>query len=76
MLRLSLSFFWWFASFFRSRHDLALELLALRQQVGVLKRMNPRPRLLQINLGGQVGKVNHLQPEVILARHRRLHAVI
>ena len=45
MLRLILSFFWWFAAFFRSRHDLGFELVALRQQVGVLKRKNPRPRL-------------------------------
>src|SRR5215472_16785073 len=45
MLRLSLNLFCWFASFFRSRHDLGLELVALRQQVGVLKRKNPRPRL-------------------------------
>jgi hypothetical protein len=29
----------------RSRHDLGLELVALRQQVGVLKRKNPRPKL-------------------------------
>ena len=35
----------WFAAFFRSRHDLGLELVALRQQVGVLKRKNPRPQL-------------------------------
>jgi len=31
--------------FFRSRHDTALEILALRQQVIVLKRKRPRPRL-------------------------------
>jgi hypothetical protein len=31
--------------FFRSRHDTALEILALRQQVAVLKRKRPRPRL-------------------------------
>src|SRR6516165_842647 len=35
----------WFAAFFRSRHDLGLELVALRQKVGVLKRKNPRPQL-------------------------------
>jgi putative transposase len=45
MLRLILSFFGWFAAFFRSRHDLELELLALCQQVSVLKRKNTRPRL-------------------------------
>ena len=31
--------------FFRSRQDLALEILALRQQVAVLKRKHPKPRL-------------------------------
>ena len=31
--------------FFRSRSDTALELLALRQQVAVLKRQRPRPVL-------------------------------
>src|SRR6476660_5310243 len=31
--------------FFRSRSDTALEVLALRQQVAVLKRKRPRPRL-------------------------------
>ena len=47
MLRLPLSFFWWFAAFIRSRHEVALELVALRQQLIVLKRKNPRPRLSQ-----------------------------
>jgi hypothetical protein len=32
-------------SFFRSRHNLGLEILALRQQVAVLKRKRPRPHL-------------------------------
>jgi putative transposase len=32
-------------AFFRSRSDTALEVLALRQQVAVLKRKRPRPRL-------------------------------
>jgi len=32
-------------SFFRSRYCLGLEILALRQQLGVLKRKHPRPRL-------------------------------
>jgi hypothetical protein len=32
-------------AFFRSRSDSALEILALRQQVAVLKRKQPRPRL-------------------------------
>ncbi len=32
-------------TFFCSRYHLSLEVLALRQQLGVLKRKNPRPRL-------------------------------
>jgi putative transposase len=45
MIRFLLAFLSWFGVFFRSRHDLGLELVALRQQVSVLKRKNPRPRL-------------------------------
>lgn len=45
MTRLLLALLAWFGAFFRSRHDLGLELAALRQQVGVLKRKNPRPKL-------------------------------
>src|SRR5215467_6122481 len=45
MTRLLLAFLSWSGAFFRSRHDLGLELIALRQQVGVLKRKNPRPQL-------------------------------
>ena len=45
MIRFLLAFLSWFSAFFRSRHDLGLELVALRQQVGVLKRKNPRPQL-------------------------------
>jgi putative transposase len=46
MIQLLLAFLLsWLGAFFRSRHDLGLELVALRQQVGVLKRKNPRPRL-------------------------------
>jgi hypothetical protein len=33
------------SAFFRSRYNLGLEILALRQQVGVLKRKRPRPQL-------------------------------
>jgi len=33
------------SAFFRSRYNLGLEILALRQQLGVLKRRHPRPRL-------------------------------
>lgn len=35
----------YFTSLFRSRYNLSLEILALRQQLGVLKRKQPRPRL-------------------------------
>ena len=33
------------SGFSRSRYHLGLEILALRQQLGVLKRKHPRPRL-------------------------------
>jgi hypothetical protein len=36
--------FTWFGTFFRSRYNLSLEIIALRQQLGVLKRKTPRPR--------------------------------
>jgi putative transposase len=45
MTGILLAFLAWFGAFFRSRHELGLELIALRQQVGVLQRKNPRPRL-------------------------------
>ena len=45
MFRLMVSSFAWLGVYFRSRNNLGLEILALRQQVGVLKRQNPRPRL-------------------------------
>jgi putative transposase len=35
--------------FFRSRSDTALEVLALRQQVAVLKRQRPRPTLTRLD---------------------------
>jgi hypothetical protein len=45
MTPLLLAFLSWFGAFFRSWHDLRLELAALRQQRGVLKRKNPRPQV-------------------------------
>ena len=45
MLAIILSFFVAIRVFFRSRSDTALEVLALRQQVAVLKRKRPRPKL-------------------------------
>ena len=38
-----------FAVFFRSRLDLSLEVLALRQQVAVLKRKRRRPMLSRLD---------------------------
>lgn len=35
--------------FFRGRADTALEVLALRQQVAVLKRQRPRPMLTRLD---------------------------
>jgi putative transposase len=40
-----ISFLTCFSAFFRSRYSLSLEILALRQQLSVLKRKQPRPRL-------------------------------
>ncbi len=45
MLEFLLSILAAISVFFRSRSDLALEVLALRQQVAVLKRKRPRPTL-------------------------------
>jgi putative transposase len=45
MLWLTLAFFTWLRSFIRSRHELGLEIVALRQQVIVLKRRTKRARL-------------------------------
>ena len=45
MVRFVLGLFRWFRAFLRSRNSLGLEILALRQQLSVLKRKNPRPRL-------------------------------
>jgi putative transposase len=45
VLEIILSFLVALRVFFRSRSDTALELLALRQQVAVLKRKRPRPTL-------------------------------
>jgi putative transposase len=45
MIPFSLGFLSCLSAFFRSRYNLGLEILALRQQLGVLKRKQPRPRL-------------------------------
>ena len=39
------TFLAYLCAFFRTRHDLGLEILALRQQVAMLKRKRPLPRL-------------------------------
>src|SRR5262245_48610848 len=49
MLELFLSLLAAARVFFRSRGDAALEVLALRQQVAVLKRQRPRPMLTRID---------------------------
>ena len=45
MLWLMLALFTWLGSFVRSRHDLGLEIVALRQQLIVLKRRTKRTGL-------------------------------
>jgi hypothetical protein len=45
MLWLILGVFTWLGSFIRTRHDLALEIVALKQQLIVLKRRTKRRRL-------------------------------
>ena len=45
MVHLSFALLAYIRAFLRSRHDLGLEVLALRQQVAVLKRQHPRPHL-------------------------------
>ena len=45
MLQIILSFLVAIRVFIRSRSGTALEILALRQQVAVLKRKRPRPKL-------------------------------
>ena len=45
MIRFFIGLFTCLRAFFRSRYHLGLEILALRQQLGVLKRKVPHPRL-------------------------------
>ena len=51
MFKLIWSLFEWLGSFLRSRNSLGLEIVALRQQLHVLKRKHPRSRL---SVGDQV----------------------
>lgn len=45
MIPFSFGFLACLSAFFRSRYNLGIEILALRQQLGVLQRKHPRPRL-------------------------------
>ena len=45
MFKIVLSLIWWFSAFLCSRYSLRPEIVALRQQLSVLKRKNPRSRL-------------------------------
>jgi putative transposase len=66
--------------FFRSRSDVALEILALRQQLAVFKRKQPRPplrrfdRLFWVLLGrfwsGWRKALIIVQPETVVSWHR------
>ena len=49
MIEIILSFLVAIRVFFRSRSDTALEVLALRQQLAVLKRKRPRPKLKSLD---------------------------
>ena len=69
MLRFILSLIAAARAFFQSRTDLAVEVLALRQQVAVLKRRRPRPPLRPLDrlfwtVLGNVGSLERC------ARHR------
>jgi hypothetical protein len=69
-----------FKAVFRSRYNLGLEILALRQQLGVLKRKHPRPQLqihdrifwiLLHRLWPAWSNVLVIvKPETVVARHR------
>jgi putative transposase len=80
MTLLLLSFLSWFSAFFCSRHHFGLELAALRQQVGILKRQNPRPqwcrwdRLFWLTLrrlgSGWASALLIVKPETVVSWHR------
>jgi hypothetical protein len=69
-----------FSAFFRSRYSLSLSFLALRQQVGALKRKLPHPRLqirdriFLILLRRLWPALSHVlvivKPKTVVARHR------
>ena len=80
MLEFLLSILAAISVFFRSRSDLALEVLALRQQVAVLKRKRPRPILncrdrrfwtmLRRAWSGWVEVLIIVKPETVVGWHR------
>jgi putative transposase len=73
-------FFLFLCSFFRSRCNLGLEILALRQQVSVLNRKHPHPRLragdrlfwvfLHRLWSGWSNALIVVKPETVVAWHR------
>ncbi len=72
--------FIWPCTFFRSRYNLNLEIIALRQQLEVLKRKTPRPRLrkrdrifwilLHRLWPGWSNALIIVKPETVVAWHR------
>jgi putative transposase len=72
--------FLFLSSFLRSRHNLVLEILALRQQVSVLNRKHPRPRqrirdrlfwiLLRRLWPGWSNVLVIVKPETVVSWHR------
>jgi transposase InsO family protein len=80
MLQLSFALLAYLRTFLRSRHDLGLEILALRQQVAVFKRKNPRPhvkrrdRLLWVALSSIWDRWTEalifVKPETVVGWHR------
>jgi hypothetical protein len=80
MFRLLKPFFVLSTRCFRSRRDLLLENLALRQQLGVLKRKHPQPRLaasdrlfwvvLRQLWGGWRRALIFVQPETVIRWHQ------
>jgi hypothetical protein len=75
-----LTLFAYLRAFLRTRHDLGLEILALRQQVTVLKRRHPRPRLNNLDRlfwlalrrlwSRWTEALDLVKPETIVGRHR------
>ncbi len=81
MIALFLGFLSCLSTFFRSRYSLGVEILALRQQLGVLKRKNPHPRLrvrdrafwilLRRLWPGWTSVLVIVKPETVVSWHRK-----